>query len=627
MTERQQMSQTMKGSVRHKNQNVRVAAYGRYSCDQQSELSAEDQLNRIRHSVKNGLIPGRNPADLSICEEWFIKDEAQSGKTVGRVGYERIMQGIRAKSFDLLIVDDLSRLTRDLGNLLNLYEMLKWYEVELYSICDRVSSCDSNAKMYFTVRGMVNDFSNEVHAERVLRGMEMRVLQGYSTGHCPYGYRSEATKFQNAKGKPYPSHYKILIDEDEAQVVRRIFAMYMTGEIGAVRIAKTLNEEKLAPPCASRRNSSLRTDWSPGSISNILDNEKYIGVWRWKKTRIGIHPETKKRISRARPMNEWISPADGHQLEHLRIVEQDAWDKVQKIRKIKDAEVKVIGPERRWGRRAGRLPEHPFSGILECADCSSNFMLISGKSGGYYGCVSAHRKGTCSNRQLINIERIEAGMYSLLGDNLCRPDVIGFAARKYKEAMRAKLKGAPDRMLAISRDVKKAEQEKENLIQFIAQGKGSESISDAIRDRESRIATLNTELGVLRKDQPKLRELAEDEIGRRIRGLGAAIRQYPLECMPVVRRMFPNKVRVGSRGKAVGSIIESKNLFSMTGAIHLNEGLAVNFERLVPKKNPKNTEGEAAGLPPDQTKMPNPDFCVSESQKFGMLNLGVTNGD
>ena len=45
---------------------ARVAAYGRYSCDLQSESSAEDQLTRIRHSVKNGLIPGRNPADLEL---------------------------------------------------------------------------------------------------------------------------------------------------------------------------------------------------------------------------------------------------------------------------------------------------------------------------------------------------------------------------------------------------------------------------------------------------------------------------------------------------------------------------------------------------------------------------------
>ena len=75
----------------------------------------------------------------------------------------------------------------------------------------------------------------------------------------------------------------------------------------------------------------------------------------------------------------------------------------------------------RWANRGMVLPDHPFSGLLECGVCNSNISLVSGKSGGYYGCNSAHRKGTCKNKKLITADRIVDAILGVIKQDLITP--------------------------------------------------------------------------------------------------------------------------------------------------------------------------------------------------------------
>jgi len=301
---------------------VHAAIYARYSSDMQSDTSADDQISRIRYKISNSQVRSHRyyGKKFKIADSWVLKDEAQSGRIASRVNYEKILQGIRTKQFQVVVVDDLSRLTRSLGNLLDLYEMLKWYEIELISICDGISSDDPSAKTFFTVKGMVNDFSNDIHAERVIRGMEMRALQGFSCGDHPYGYDSTPTKFENAKGRPFPSHYKITINPTEAQVIRRIFAMYDAG-FGLTRIVKELNSDRIPSPGTASSKTGKMNHWYSNTIHSMLRNEKYAGIWRWKKTKQGYHPETKSRAAKDRPESDWVTHMEGKMVrEDLRII-------------------------------------------------------------------------------------------------------------------------------------------------------------------------------------------------------------------------------------------------------------------------------------------------------------------
>lgn len=599
--------------------SARAAVYARYSSDMQSSDSADDQIARIQFRLKQGQIRSQkfygNP--IQVLTEWVRKDEAQSGRIAGRDGYEAILNGIRNKSFDIIIVDDLSRLTRSLGNLLGLYDMLKWYEVELISICDGISSEDPSAKTFFTVKGMVNDFSNDIHAERVIRGMEMRILNGFSCGDHPFGYDSAPTKFENAKGRPFPSHYKITINEAEAQIVRRIFQMYSMG-LGYSRIAKTLNEDKVPSPSAAYATAGKLTSWGPRSVQHILHNEKYCGIWRWKKTKHGIHPEFKTRTAKERPTTDWVNHNGNSELrEDLRIIDQETWDLVQtKLAENKKFPLSEKNSESRWGNKANILPEHPFSGLLECGVCSSNIGLISGKSGGYYGCSSAHKNGTCTNKKLISTEKLAETIIGVIREDLVKPDFIQYIVKKYNQAITMKKSSTPQRMKQIEQEVQLIEKELANLIQVIIGGNASDTINLAIKEREQRKLRLKAEKSALDRSQVKAPSVTVEGITERLETLKEAILENPMKCYPALRSMFPKKVK----------LIPKYDESSMDTHYWIECGISLNGA--VEKSYQLEVKGKKNG---DAKTHPHSSFFpfenlptrVSKNHRFSMFSNGV----
>lgn len=596
---------------------VRAAVYARYSSDMQSEASADDQIARIQYRLAQGQVRSQkyigHPIELDPL--WTLKDEAQSGRLAGRENYEKILQGVRSKSFNLLIVDDLSRLTRSLGSLLGLYEMLKWYEVELISICDAISSEDVSAKTFFTVKGMVNDFSNDIHAERVIRGMEMRVLKGLSCGDYPYGYDSNPTKLENAKGRPFPSHFKITVNEAEGQVLRRIFQMYQGG-LGFMRIARALNEEKVPSPGALYAKLGSKPVWSARSVQHILRNEKYIGVWKWKKTKVGVHPETKLKVAKERPTTEWVSHLAGNEIrEDLRIIDQDIWCSVQKQLDENMRSPYVLRNKSRWGDKSKVMPEHPFSGVMECGLCAANFMLLGGKKGGYYGCIGA-RKGVCTNRQLIPIDRIEKAIIGLVREKLGDSEMLEQAATRYNKTVKAKLSSSPKRLKEIDQELDMVEGELIKLIDFLISGNASETVNYAIKEREARKARLLAEGSSLKKSTGKVTELSTKDIEARLGLLWETVSANPTKCFPIIRSFFPKKIRLLPNGKA----LNGQSLYSMKGQAFYNDILGTPFERSTEK-----TKGEAMNSLPLGFSSRNPSR-ESESLGFSRLENGVTKG-
>lgn len=599
--------------------SCRAAVYARYSSDMQSADSADDQISRIQYRLKNGQIRSlkSDGRPIELNSSWILKDEAQSGRLAGRDNYERILEGIREKAFELLIVDDLSRLTRSLGNLLGLYDMLKWYEVELVSICDGISSEDPSAKTFFTVKGMVNDFSNDIHAERVIRGMEMRALQGLSCGDHPYGYDSAPTKFENAKGRPFPSHYKITINEQEAQIIRRIFTTYDSG-VGFTRIAKALNQDHIPSPGAQYAKPGAVPKWSPRSAQHILQNEKYIGLWRWKKTKVGVHPETRLRAAKDRPATDWVTHLAGKDVrEDLRIIDQDLWDRVQS-RFVENKKVPITTRGKsRWGNKSANLPEHPFSGIMTCGICGSNFMLISGRRGGYYGCTSAHKSGVCENKQLLHLDRVESTLFDLVGDRLNQPEILSYTVERYNKALSKKLLSAPQRLKQIDEEIERIETELTNLVNFVMSGNSSDTINNSIKDRESRKSRLLSESRMLQRNQTKTPKISPKEIQDKLTMLSLFAKQHLSEAAPAIRALFPNPIKMQPKGKSMDGI----SLYSMSGEIVLNQAMAMNFERMS-----KNEKREADSRLPFCSSSAQTRPCVSKGQGFSMYEIGVTDG-
>lgn len=470
---------------------VRAGVYARYSSEMQSSSSATDQIDRIRYLTEKGQIATRMYANcrIEILSEWIQKDEAFTGRVAGRQGYQNILNGIRSKSFELLLVDDLSRLTRSLGNLLDLYQLLNHHDVELVSISDRLSSADPNSRTFFTVKGMVADFGNEAHSERTIRGLEARARDMFSTGQRPYGYGSEATREEIRKGRKYFSHYKILIIPQEAEVVRRVFQLYIDG-FGKYAIAKKLNRDKIP-----LRHQSQSKEWKDGPIHKMLHNEKYIGRWVFRKNYYSLDPDTGMRVQKPRPREQWIE----NTREDLRIIPQDLWDRVQrKLQENKIVRRKSVADSSKKDIFCGRNRVdnvHLLSSVMTCAECKGVMILVSGRRDGYYGCVHAHRYGNCQNRKLIRRKRVEQAFLKYLDESVAKnPTVIQYATDNVNSAVKEYLRRFPTRREALESELEALNKEVSHLVDFISSGQVSDAVAGKLKEKEARKAQVTEEL-------------------------------------------------------------------------------------------------------------------------------------
>src|SRR5581483_3158176 len=202
---------------------VRAAIYARYSSDNQRPESIDDQIQACQElAAARGYVV--DPAHL-------YKDEAKSGALRDRPGLEALLAAARARQFEVVLVDDLSRLSRDNHFLLTLYAEFRFNGVRIISRADSLDSDDDHAKLGFQMRGIVNELYLDDLREKTLRGQKGQKMRGFVVGESTYGYRSIPVGEMRVdrRGRPRPDGYRMTIADAEATVVRRIFADFVRG--------------------------------------------------------------------------------------------------------------------------------------------------------------------------------------------------------------------------------------------------------------------------------------------------------------------------------------------------------------------------------------------------------------
>lgn len=487
---------------------VTAGIYARYSSDMQSPDSANDQIERIKYYLRKENVrfvkfPASNYS-IQILNDWVLKDEAESGKTASREGYELILAGIRKKSFQVLIVDDLSRLTRELGDQLYLYELIKFSGIELFSLCDGLSSESPNAKTMFTIKGLINDLGNEGHALRTKRGQEVRVLKGFSCGDICYGYGSKPTQTRMSGGREIPSHYEIFVNPEQATIVNLIFDLKIKG-MGYSAIAKELNLRKVPSTDRGRKITGRTHNWGGTAVRKILMQEKYIGAWRWGRSSRVKDPDLKKTVRKDQPQNLWVEHHEGKEIrEDLAIVHIEKWNVVHemitkstKIFKEKRDKVALMNEVKDAGLRGKTL----LAGILRCSECGSPMLQICGSKQGYYGCWMHHRKDKtkCSNRRLINRKKVETKVAETLKAILLDPDHLKKTATVMNEKIKNRLRAAPEEIKSLERKKSEAQKEASNLLNFIMKhGDMSSTVKETLTSREQELSYIEHQIRSLK---------------------------------------------------------------------------------------------------------------------------------
>ena len=247
---------------------MRAALYARFSTELQSKESIHDQFRQCeRFADQQGFEIVSRYSDAGI-----------SGGTSERAGYQAMLTAARAAAFDVVVVEDISRLWRSRAEFGTASSELEDRGIHLVTLVGD----DTRRDGYGLVLGIKHAIAEAARREisyRTRRGMEGLALAGKSTGGKCYGY---------APG--------------EADVVRRIYAM-AAGGLKPSQIAQTLNREGVPGPRGPR--------WSLNACKRILANERYRGRLVWGRTQLsGGARDSRSKRPVARPGGPLVSP--GH---------------------------------------------------------------------------------------------------------------------------------------------------------------------------------------------------------------------------------------------------------------------------------------------------------------------------
>ena len=258
---------------------MRAAIYARYSSENQRPESIEDQISSCRKLIKE--------RQFTVDQAHIFADEATSGAREDRPGLAALRAAAVDGDFQVVLVDDLSRLARNTLLLLSVLEELRFVGVRVVSVADGLDTDDQDATVGIQMRGVFNELQLTDLRKKTLRGQIGQKQRGFIVGEGTYGYRSVAVGEirMDKKGRPRPEGYKMAVEARQAAVVLRVFKEFAEGSSES-QIVRQLNAEGVP----GRRRT--KQGWSPATVHRMLPNEKYIGRWIWNKTETRRHPSS-----------------------------------------------------------------------------------------------------------------------------------------------------------------------------------------------------------------------------------------------------------------------------------------------------------------------------------------------
>ena len=368
---------------------MRVALYARYSDDKQNPASIADQLELCsRHAQARGWTIVATYTDAAIS----------GAHMANRPGVNMLMAAAEERAFDLILVEHQDRLFRNLADNARAFERLSYLGVGIATLrTDRVQLMD------VAIEGLMSQLYLDNLSAKTKRGMHANAEKGLATGARIYGYRS-------APGG------EMVILEEEAAVVRRIFAGYAQGLTG-VEIADALNADRIVAPGGGIWGSTSVIG-SRQRGNGILRCELYVGVKVWNRFDLRKDPATGKRVQHIRPESEWKRTP----VPNLRIVDQVDWEAVQ-------ARFLLSGVHRKPHLANAHKPGL-FSGLLKCAECGGNY-TIKGKGRLVCSVYVGKGPGACNNRRSIMRAEVEDRVLEGLRAKMLSPAAVAAYVRLY----------------------------------------------------------------------------------------------------------------------------------------------------------------------------------------------------
>lgn len=394
-----------------KAKNLKIAFYIRVSTEEQAqnpEGSIKNQEERLRDAVRFKNMEN----NFGEVVEIFI-DRAKSGKDTNRPALQKMLHAIKLKKINLVMVSELSRISRNMKDFAEIWELMKSCECGFFSLRENFDTTTAAGEMVLYTLANLAQFERRQVSERVAANMNARASRGlYNGGTIPVGYKKDHDK---------PGH--LAVDMAHESLVKTCFQTFLTqGSLS--QAARWLNEHKYRlPKKVEGGGNQMRLDtFTVDNLHHIITNRMYLGIREYKENG---ERKTVKAL--------W--PA---------IVDEETFLRVQGLLKKNKSSKKPIVEHR-----------YPYilTGLVVCANCGDHLVGKSahGKNGkfGYYEHSWATKRNSTLTEKIFRCEphrilarKLEAFALEKISELFYRNDLaeelIAAANRNYLENSREK---------------------------------------------------------------------------------------------------------------------------------------------------------------------------------------------
>ena len=373
----------MKQSNNKKSRDVTAFLYER--------LSRDDNLEGESYSIGNQKkLLAKVAKEKGYTNLVHFLDDGISGVTMDRPGFVEMIRQLEQGKAAAVFVKDLSRLGRnyiEVGRLTE--EFFPDHDIRLVAVSDNIDTAEGENELA-PIRNLFNEwYARDISKKRRISN-KIKGNAGEPMGQPPYGYIKDPND---------PKHW--IVDDEAAQVVRRVYSMTLEG-FGTEQIAAQLEKDDVLTPRAYWLTKDIKrpgkgkqqppTKWNSSTITKILSLQEYCGDILNFKTYSKSY-KNKKRIDNDR--ENWVVFQDVHEAIIERAVYEQVQQKRGKIRK----------------RRTNNGEHNMFSGLLVCADCGSNLHFHFNQGNPeikYFNCSNYKgNRGTCTSTHYVRVDFLE----------------------------------------------------------------------------------------------------------------------------------------------------------------------------------------------------------------------------
>lgn len=428
---------------------VRVAAlYARVSTDQQAlrkDGSLDTQEDLLRRLIEQ---------KRALGERWEVKlyrEEGVSGKTLDRPKFQEMVADIKAGKIQALAVVALDRVARNVRAFLGFLDFLIENKVDFISLREQVDTGTPVGRLILTFLSALAEFERQVISARAKEKSDWRASQGlWHGGAQPLGYKA--------------GNGTITPEEGEKATVEAIYKTYL--ETNSLRLtAVRVNAMGLRTKRYQSRRGKTQggREFHKNHILGVLSSPIYVGKLKRGHT---------------------LVPA-----KYPGIIDEELWTEVQ--HRLKRNQVVKIR------RRRDKKYVFALEGLLRCGYCAGSLSpsYSKGRNGyiRYYCCIN-HRDNHACKFGRINAEQIEILVGNQLVNLSTRPDLLAAVLAQNNTDQDATIKAAQDKVLALTATRRSLEGQVANLIDYVAQGKPSSSVTKRLAQLERQEAELALEI-------------------------------------------------------------------------------------------------------------------------------------